>query len=321
MVGVPASAVIGIDLGGTKISCGLVDAEGRVSFRMTEPTPAVDGAATVIASCGRLAERVIARARDAGHSVSRIGVGVAGVIDSRSGTVVSATDSISGWTGTAIRHELHGRLGLDVSVLNDVHAHALGESWVGAGRGHATVLLVTVGTGIGGAYLSDGRVHGGANGLAGHLGHIPSPEASGLLCSCGRYGHLEAVASGPGLHSGYLRLGGDPALSNARAVADLVREHPEDDRAALGREAISRSAIALGRGLGGLINAFDPHAVIVGGGLAQAGDLWWETTLQAAADETLLPIDRYVVTLAELGQDSAIIGAARYAGMEEMSGT
>src|SRR5690606_13505243 len=134
----------------------------------------------------------------------------AGVVDPTSGRVVSATDTVADWVGTDLVAEFERRLDLPTSALNDVHAHALGEAWVGAGQGHETVLLVAVGTGIGGAFLVNGDVVAGAHWLGGHLGHIPCEEAIGVRCSCGRDGHLEGVASGPGIHRSYLRAGGDP---------------------------------------------------------------------------------------------------------------
>jgi glucokinase len=305
--------LVGIDLGGTKITAGLVDSSGTILFSVTEPTPASRGAAAVLTVTSRLALAVVERAASRGRAPSRIGVGASGVIDAKRGVVVSATDSIPDWTGADIRGALETATGLDTVVINDVHAHALGEAWIGAGRGFRTVLLVTVGTGVGGACLSDGTVHLGENGLAGHLGHVPSPEATGLICTCGKLGHLEAIAAGPAIHQTYLRLGGDPLITHTRGVMELVREDRGDPRAEPARRAIVAGAVALGRALGGMINTFDPGVVIVGGGVAAAGGLWWDEVLKATAGETLLPIERYLVVPPLLGQGSAIIGAAHFA--------
>jgi len=299
--------VIGVDLGGTKISCGLVDSSGVVVASASALTPFDQGAAAVVDLCADLVREMQGRARAGGNPVTCIGVGSAGVVDSDSGTIISATDWIPGWVGVNIRGELERRVGCEVFVLNDVQAHLVGESWVGAARGYGSVLLVTVGTGVGGAYLTGGRVLGGSHWLAGHLGHVPSPEAVGVPCACGRYGHLEAVASGPAIYNTYLRLGGSES-TDAKAVIESAEAGEP-----IAREAVALGALALGRSIGGLINTLDPHAVIIGGGVAQATGLWWDTTILAIAGETLLPVENYVLDRPLLGQDSAVIGAARYA--------
>ena len=136
----------------------------------------------------------------------RLGIGAAGVIDPATGTVVSATDSLPGWAGTDLVSELSARTGLAVRAVNDVHAHALGESVAGASRGSASSLLVAAGTGIGGGFITDGHLLTGRNSAAGHIGHVPSAAAAGLDCPCGGTGHVEAIASGPAILATYRRL-------------------------------------------------------------------------------------------------------------------
>src|SRR5699024_8940153 len=165
--------------------------------------PSAEAAAAVVAEAGRGGEDGTDRGAEAGHSAAtgpgrdaavsewRIGVGAAGVIDPVTGTVVSATDSLSGWTGTRLVAELEARTQLRVRAVNDVHAHALGEAWSGASRGTSSSLLVAAGTGIGGGILWDGRLVTGRNSAAGHIGHLPAPAAAGLPCPCGATGHVE----------------------------------------------------------------------------------------------------------------------------------
>ncbi|CAN5510634.1 ROK family protein [soil metagenome] len=309
-------ATVGVDLGGTKIAAALVDDVGRVSLRRETATPSAEGAARVVEQCLLLIESVIGDASRTGIPVDRIGIGAAGVIDSSTGTVISATDTVPGWRGTELARHVRERTGLPVAILNDVHAHALGECWIGGGRDHGSVLLVAVGTGVGGAYVVDGELLAGAHGFGGHLGHIVSPEAGDLACTCGGRGHLEAIASGPSLHAEFLRRGGDPAVRSARELLELVElveggggSGPGD----LARDVVGLAAIAVGRVVGGLINTLDPDAVIVGGGVARPGTHWWREMVAAAAGETLLPLERYAVLAPALGADSAIVGGARFA--------
>lgn len=304
------SGTVGVDLGGTKIAAALVDDEGRVSLRRETATPSAEGAARVVEECLQLIESVIGDASRTGIPVDRIGIGAAGVIDSSTGTVISATDTVPGWRGTELARQVRERTGLPVAILNDVHAHALGECWIGGGRDHGSVLLVAVGTGVGGAYVVGGELLPGAHGFGGHLGHIASPEAGDLACTCGGRGHLEAIAAGPSLHAEFLRRGGDPAIRNARELLELTEGGGGGD---LARDVVGLAAVAVGRVVGGLINTLDPDAVIVGGGVARPGTYWWREMVTAAAGETLLPLERYAVLAPALGGDSAIVGGARFA--------
>ncbi|WP_157000728.1 ROK family protein [Agromyces laixinhei] len=297
-------AAIGVDLGGTKIAAGLVGEGGVVLGRASAPTPAVHGPGAVLDTVVRLA-RSLAERGGPEIVLSGCGVGSAGVIDRASGAVASATDSLPGWTGTPVRDALAAELGLPVSVVNDVHAHALGEALHGAGAGAPTVLMIAAGTGVGGALVIDGRVHSGRRGVSGHFGHVPSAEAAGRPCTCGRIGHLEAVASGPAMCAVYRESSGDPSVTDGRVVvqrAEAGDVHAEASVALAGR--------ALGRTIGGLVNALDPDVVIVGGGLASAGEGWWRALREAADDERIALLADTPIVGAALGADAAIVGAA-----------
>ncbi len=296
------SHVLGIDLGGTKTAVGVVDREGSLIRRAERPTPASRGARAVLANVIDLARSMIAATGD----IAAVGVGSAGVIDARAGIVLSATDALPGWAGTRLTAGLSAALTLPVTAMNDVHAHALGEAWRGAARGSGSLLLVAVGTGIGGALLIDGKLWLGAQFAAGHLGHVPCVEASGLICSCGRSGHLEALAAGPGIQAAFERGGGIAA--HGKEIAALAEEGD-----ALARTVIEVAGFALGRTLGGLINTLDPDLVVVGGGVAQSGSLWWDAVTTGVAHDVLPSLANCPLRPAELGGDAAILGAARAA--------
>ncbi|MEU4664567.1 ROK family protein, partial [Micromonospora chalcea] len=207
--------VAALDIGGTKTTAALVTAAGEVVGRHTAPTPGRSGAAAVLDTAAGLVEKLRADAPDV---VRALGVGSAGVIDSGSGLVLSATDVLTGWAGTDLRGDLGRRLGVPVTVVNDVHAHALGEARHGVAAGYDTVLYVAVGTGVGASFVLGDNVLAGAHSAAGHAGHQPSAYAGTLPCTCGGRGHLEAIAAGPALTAEYVRRTGRP-VADLRAVA------------------------------------------------------------------------------------------------------
>lgn len=299
-----ALAVLGVDIGGSKIAVGLVDRSGHVIRRSQVDTPARDGREAILATTRRLAVEVAA-----GEPFAGIGIGAAGVI--ADGKVVAATSLLADWTGADLVRYFTDAFGgpepTPVAAVNDVHAHGVGEAWCGAGAGQQTVLLLAVGTGLGGALVHRERPLTGAHGVAGHLGHIAAPTATGLPCSCGAVGHLEAISSGYGMVQLYRRLGGAPAVTNARELTALARHDQLAD------EAVRISAAALGAAIGDLINIVDPGVVIISGSVAGAGSLWWQQ-LRAAATSAALPLvaDTPIVAAA-LGSDAGIIGAARCA--------
>lgn len=293
---------LGIDIGGTKIAAGLVTRAGKVLRRAETPTPAALGGAQIVTRALGLARELME-----GVQVVAVGVGSAGVIDPITRRVISATDHLKDWVGTELGLMFESGLGLPVSASNDVHAHAVGEAFFGAGRGHGTVLVAAVGTGIGGAVVINGVVQAGAHGVAGHFGHLPVAEADRMLCPCGRVGHVEAIPSGTALHAFYLKLGGDPGREDARAVVRLAQTN------ALASRAVPTSGRALGQALGGLTNVIDPDVIIIAGGMRNAGEPWW-SAMEASLRETALPILSDVLLVkAELGDDAAIIGAAKQA--------
>lgn len=300
--------VVAVDLGGTKTAGAVVTDDGTIRARASIPTASRVGGAVILDATTALVRDLLALAAGLGDEVVAVGVGSAGVIDARTGEVVSATDAIRGWAGTHLGGELRVRLGLPVAVDNDVHAHALGEAWLGACAGRGSALVVAAGTGVGGSFLLDGRPLHGAHHVAGHVGHVSVPEADGVPCTCGSVGHVEAVASGPGLHAVYLALGG---ASEAATARDVVARAAAGDGIALA--AVDRAATALGRAVGGLVNVLDPEVVVVGGGLAGAGPLWWSAMERAVRAELIGLIADVPVVEATLGSDAALVGAARLA--------
>ena len=313
--------VVGVDLGGTKIAAALVAADGALLGPVLEaPTPAREGPRAVLDAVASLVAGVVAAgARTAPGALpapTAVGIGSAGVIDSDRGVVVSATDAIADWPGTDIASAVAGRLlaagtapqGVPVHVDNDVNAYAAGEAWIGAGAGAAGVLMVAVGTGVGGAVVLDGRVHHGARFLAGEMGHMPSGPAGAEPCTCGRTGHLEAVAAGPQIARRYREATG-AGVTGAQEVERLA-----DAGDAVARRVYREAAVALGEAIAAVVTVLDPERVIVSGGLARSGEVWWGPLRETVRAEVLdlVAADLEIVPAA-LGTTAPIVGAAHLA--------
>ncbi|MCP8999740.1 ROK family protein [Pseudarthrobacter sp. RMG13] len=304
---------IGVDLGGTKTAAGVVSGDGEVLFSETVPTLNRDGGDAILDATAALVSSLLVRAQAAGLDVVGVGVGSAGVIDAGRGVVVSATDAILGWVGTELTAGLAARLGLApeaVQAVNDVHAHALGESWTGSAAGTSSSLLVAFGTGVGGSFVLAGHPVLGHRYAGGHVGHFASPyafhEGKPVPCVCGGAGHVEAIASGPAIHEAYVRLGGNEPVMDARGVFALAGASD-----AIAIQAVGMGAAAAGQAVGGLANILDPEVVVVSGGLSDAGAPWWRPMERALRAELLPALLGLPVLPAKLGNAAAMVGAAR----------
>ncbi|QKD80000.1 ROK family protein [Actinomyces marmotae] len=318
--GAGTPVVVGLDLGGTKMAAALVGADGRLLGPISSvPTPAHEGPDAMLDAIAGLVMKVV-RTGGAGAegasggsaAIGAVGIGTAGVVDVERGEIVSATDAITDWTGTRVARGVQARLEaeglgrLPIHVENDVDAYAAGEAWLGAGRATRCALMVAVGTGVGGSVLLDGVPLRGAHHVAGEIGHMPSRLAAGETCTCGRPGHLEPIAAGPQIHRRYLAAGGDPAAVNA---------HDVERRAQAGDELAARvyreAAVALAQAIAGVATVLDPERIIISGGLARAGDLWWAPLREAFLAEVIEPLAGIEIVPAELGTTAPIVGAAR----------
>ena len=223
------TTLLALDIGGTKIGWGIVEAED--SFTVTErgsiPTLAAKGGADVAARICTLASELI----ESHPPIAGIAVASAGVVDPATGTIVSATDIMPGWAGTKLGDLLSAHTQLPVRVLNDVHAHGLGEATLGAGRPYRSVLSIAVGTGIGGAFVEDGRVAFGSRGIAGHVGHVHHHFAPDMVCSCGRLGHIESFCSGSGITTWYNSLRPQDKPADAHSKSSPILATPLHKRA------------------------------------------------------------------------------------------
>jgi len=301
---------IGVDIGGTKLQFAAVDREGRIVHRGLVPTEAQLGPRQVMEKvCGGIA-RMIEAARSGGAAVAGIGIGSAGQIDFRTGDVAYAGDTLPGWTGMPVKRNVEQRFALPVCVDNDVNAIAIAELIYGAGRELRHFVCLALGTGIGGAIVEDGRLVRGAFGGAGELGHV-SVDFNGPRCaSCGNNGCIELYASG----SGIARLAREAIASRGWTPAwrpeprDVIRAWTEGDAQAA--EVMDQVVRALGAAIGGYIHAFNPEAVVIGGGVAETGPALFRALEREKNARTSPGMRPARILPASVGADAGVVGAA-----------
>lgn len=294
--------IIGIDIGGTKIAAALVGPGGQVKARSQRPTPVERGVEAILATVVELVESL----RAIESEITAIGVGSAGQVDSESGIVVDANENLPGFRGLALRDYLQSALHLPVVVDNDVKAAALAEARLGAGRRSQQMLLVMVGTGIGGALVVNGQIYRGAASIAGEIGHIPFMPVEGRRCSCGRPGCIEAYASGRAISDIYMQSSHADQVSDVRTIAERARVGDE-----LARSVLSQAGYALGLTLGGLLNILNPDTLVLGGGVLQVEGLFLDPLTRGMGEQALpRMLEACRLQRMELTHDAVLIGAS-----------
>ncbi|MGN9783038.1 ROK family protein [Nonomuraea sp. ZG12] len=289
---------VAVDIGGTKIAAGLVDAEGRLYERRRTATPAAEGGEAIMAAVLDCARPL----RDlGGDRVVACGIATAGVVDP-AGRIAGATDLLRGWAGTDVRGIAERGLGIPAEVVNDCHAAGTAEARIGAARGARTGLVVAVGTGIGGALVADGVTVTGRSGTAGAIGHVPAPVVAGRRCSCGAFDHVEAHASGPAIERSYRELTGQAA--GLREIASLARSGRSQ-----ALHAITTAGGLLGRVLGGAANLLDPDVIVIAGGVSGLGSLLLGPMRRTFRAEALPGSRAILIRVAVLGERAGLVGA------------
>lgn len=299
---VAAPPVLALDVGATSIKAAVIAADGSRVAELRHPTGRVDGPDAVLVRIGDVAAAVC------GPGIVSAGIAVCGAVGPDG--LVTAVNL--GWDSVPAASALSARLGIPVTVLNDAHAGALGEGGFGAARGMSDFLYVSLGTGIGAAIVKSGRVLGGDHGRAGELGHI-SVDQRGPKCACGSRGCLETFVSAAALEGCWLAVHGHPLT--AREIIDQVIAR-EPEATALWDEAVE----ALAEGLLTAMSLVDPAAIVLGGGLTQAGARLIEplTAAMAARSRPFHAVPD--LRLASLGDWSGCAGAA-LAARNEVTGT
>ena len=313
------SNTIGVDVGGTKVLGGVVDESGNVLKTARRDTPREGG------SLLNQAIADVAKELMLDYPVQSIGVSAAGFVSSDRKTML-ATPNIAGWNGVNLDDELTRLIGVSVVIENDANAAAWGEAKFGAGIGMKNILMLTVGTGIGGGIIADGALHRGAFGIAAEIGHI-RVVPDGLLCGCGARGCFEQYGSGTSLmrHAREL-IAENPASAKELLSRDngtieglsgnsITEAAREGDSVALA--AFARTGDWLGAGIASLSVVLDPECVIIGGGVVDAGDILLKPIREGVA--------RYMpfagkhpypeIIAATLGNEAGLVGVADLARM------
>lgn len=292
----PNKRAIGIDVGGAKIAAGVVDREGGVQGRVEHKTP-VGSEEELLARLDETVEGLLS------DDVAAIGFGLPSRIDQRAGRVVGSVHVPL--QDVDIRARMRERFSLPVGIDNDANAAAIAEWKVGAGRGARDMVMLTLGTGIGGGLILDGKPYRGAHGGGAELGHMVL-QYGGEPCGegCGGHGHFETLASG----SAADRVARELLGAGATAVQLVERARAGEEGPAAALAEIGRK---LGAGIGSLVNIFEPELVILGGGFAAAGELLLGPAREVARREALEPgRDLVRIALAELGPEAGVVGAA-----------
>lgn len=294
---------IGVDLGGTKIRAGTVNGYGEILSVEEERTPVEEGREGILREmialiAGQMDYCEELNSRITMSQVKGIGIASAGRINTRQGSVIFATDSLPGWTGTPIKQRMESEFGLPVCVDNDVNAAAAGEMWLGAARSQQHFLYVALGTGVGGALVYDGKVINGPTGSGGNIGHLIL-HPGGLTCSCGQQGCLELYVSGTALNSNL------QASGQSWNSYEWLNEYSTGNPAAI--PLMQQFVKDISLGLVSLVNIYDPELILLGGGLSKSYTIWKGALCEAIKLTTPNTIN---LIPSILGNDAGWLGAA-----------
>jgi glucokinase len=293
-----SEAALGIDIGGTKIAIATVRGDGEIVGETTIPTESERGFASGVARIIEAAGRILADSGWSAPDLRGIGIGCAGPVDPVGGTIQNP-HTLPGWTGGNIVEALRDAFGCPVVLENDADMALLGECHAGAGRGFDPVVMLTFGTGIGGAALIGGALLRGAAGEHPELGHVPV-DPSGPPCYCGARGCFEALASGPALAAAA------PGLGDARRVMALAAEGH-----VAARQARDRAFEATATATWTILHALLPERLILGGGMMDEHyEPFAAVVTEAIGKATLVPPGRITVARARLGNRAGLVGAA-----------
>lgn len=313
---------VGVDLGGTHLRAAVINPKtGEVITLKQAPTMAREGHEAVIGHMAGLIDDAIESAGLSRSDVGGIGIGVPGVLDMDRGMVLFLPNLPGNWLNVPLRQAIEDDTGLPTYLINDARAMTFAEWRFGGGRGVDTVACYTLGTGVGGGLVVNGRLHLGLGGTAGELGHT-TVEPGGLPCGCGNHGCLEAYASGPAIAAAGIKavVQGLTTRIGEMAVHDLNKITAElVYRAAVAGDLIAhgiyeRAGYYLGVAISNILVTLTPRKVVIGGGVSQAGEMLLEPIRRTVIDRVhVMPVSQVEIVLAELGINAGLIGAARWA--------
>lgn len=304
---------VGVDVGGTSIKVGVCDGEGQLLHTFEGPTETSKGTDTILHNIANYSRLVVQEADLDWELVDGVGVGIAGFLDIPNGIVkYSANLNI---VDTNLKQFLEQELQKVIKINNDANVAALGEAWAGAGKGVNHCVCYTLGTGVGGGIIIDGKIVEGYNGMAGELGHIAIvPDLEAIQCGCGKMGCLESVSSATGI----IRMAKDAVERGDRTTLSQVEEIMAKDvfdAAKAGDEVaariVSRAAYYLGKSMAMMSIVLNPRYFIIGGGVSKAGDFLFDQIREVYEKYALDQAKEGVsIVPAVLGNNAGVVGAA-----------
>jgi len=312
-----ARYAISLDVGGTLTKVAVVDRVGRIVQRLQAPSAHDIAREDVPERVVQIVHDMLQAASLTVEQVAGVCVGIPGVIDSRTDFIVSCPN-LTNWEGMPLAQQVQAKLGLPTFLEKDANEAALGEHWVGAGRGVDDLICFTIGTGIGTGLILRGELYRGSTGGAGETGHI-IVDKDGPICNCGNWGCLEALASARAItHKAraFVELG-EPSVMLAMSDGDVQAISAETVfKAAKAGDELAERVLAealeyLGVGIAGIVNAFNPEMVILGGGVAAAGEQLLAPVRRIVHRRARRLLAEHVqIVLADLGSDAGVIGGA-----------
>lgn len=307
----------GVDIGGTTIKMAFITELGEIVSKWEIPTDTTNKGANIPGHIAKALEEKLKEKNESEARLIGVGVGAPGPVNYTDGSLKIAINL--GWENFPLKELLEKETGLPVVVDNDANLAALGEMWTGAGDGAKDLILVTLGTGVGGGVIANGEIVRGTNGAGGEIGHITSIVKGGYHCNCGKTGCLETVASATGIArlmrealdrssaesilSEYYRKNGNVS---AKQVFDAAKQQ---DKLAL--EVVEEVTMYLGLGLANLANGLNPERIVIGGGVSRAGDALLNPLREQFARFSFPRVlEGAKITIATLGNDAGVIGGA-----------
>jgi glucokinase len=308
--------VIAADLGGTNLRAATVDRAGRIHERTKQHTPKAEKASEIVRAIVQAARECESRSRERGAQIRAVSVVVPGTVRIAEGVVTKAPN-VPSLNGFRLAAALESELQWPAVLENDANAAGVGEMWQGAGRGRKSIIMITLGTGVGGGIILDGKLWRGIDGSAGELGHIGVEPFGGVACTCGSRGCLEVYASATAIvrmtREAIPRYPNSPLHTSEDLTAKSIFESGQaGDELAL--EVFRRMGIYLGVGLASLINIFNPEVIVIGGGVADGWDMFIPHVREQVQERAFpVPARRAEIVRAECGDDAGILGAAHIA--------
>jgi glucokinase len=306
-----SQCAIGLDIGGTEIKAGLVDTAGKIVLSDSQKTGADRSREEVFGNIKAVVTRLLENKRLNKHKILGIGAGTPGLPD-KNGKILSGAYNIKGWNGAPLGDFLRKTFSMDVVVENDVTALALGESCFGNGKPYSNIVVLAFGTGLGGGIIINKNVYRGHSGYAAEIGHmIVNGEKDAPFCTCGTRGCLETYASTVGIRRMLKERTDSSSKLNAESMPkEVYALAKKGDK--LARQIVDEVGYRLGIGLASLVHLFDPDAVILGGGIANAGSIFF-SSFKKTYESHILPHYRknkvpFLPT--RLGHEGGIVGSA-----------